>query len=70
MEDVKKAGYNIHVHSYGDLATRETINSMLNARKYDESGKLRDIIAHIFFISDEDTARMAENGIIGSIQPQ
>ena len=70
MEDVKKAGYNIHVHCYGDLATHETINAMLNARKYDEKGNLRDIVAHIFFIDKEDVKRMADNDIIASIQPQ
>ena len=70
MEMVKKAGYNIHVHSFGDRATHETIESMLNARKVNPDKKLRDIIAHIFFIKEEDTKLMAENGIIGSIQPQ
>lgn len=70
MEKAKQAGYNIHVHSYGDLATRETIDSMINAQKYDPERKLRDIIAHIFFIHDGDTERMADAGIIASIQPQ
>ncbi len=70
MEKAKKAGYNIHVHSYGDLATRETIDSMINAQKYDPEHKLRDIIAHIFFIDKDDPQRMAEAGIIASIQPQ
>lgn len=70
MEKAKKAGYNIHVHSYGDRATHETIRCMLEARKANPDKNLRDIIAHIFFINDEDTKLMAENGIIGSIQPQ
>ena len=70
MEEAKKAGYNIHVHSYGDLATRETIDSMINAQKYDPEHKLRDIIAHIFFIHEGDPERMADAGIIASIQPQ
>lgn len=70
MEKAKKAGFNIHVHSYGDKATHETILSVLNARKVNPDEKLRDIIAHIFFIKPEDTKLMAEYGIIGSIQPQ
>ena len=70
MEKAKKAGYNIHVHSYGDLATRETIDSMINAQKYDPEHKRRDIIAHIFFIDKDDPQRMADAGIIASIQPQ
>ena len=70
MEKVKKAGYHIHVHSYGDRASKETIDAMINAQKYDPEHKLRDIIAHIFFIRQEDIPRMADAGIIGSIQPQ
>lgn len=70
MEKAKAAGYNIHVHSYGDRATHETILSMLNARKVNPDPKLRDVIAHIFFIKPEDAKLMAENGIVGSIQPQ
>ena len=70
MEKAKKAGYNIHVHCFGDLATRETINSMINAQKYDPERRLRDIIAHIFFIHKGDPERMADAGIIASIQPQ
>ena len=70
MEKAKKAGYNIHVHCYGDLATHETINSMINADRYDPDGKLRNIIAHIFFIKKDDIKRMADAGIIASIQPQ
>lgn len=70
MEKAKKAGYNIHVHCFGDRAVHETVDSMLNARKYDAKGNLRDIVAHIFFIKDEDTKRMADTGIIASIQPQ
>lgn len=70
MKKAKAAGYNIHVHCFGDRATHETILSMLNAREVNPDKKLRDIVAHIFFIKDEDTKLMAENGIIGSIQPQ
>ena len=70
MEKVKKAGYNIHVHSYGDRAAKETIDAMIHAQKYDPEHKLRDVIAHIFFIRPEDIQRMADAGIIGSIQPQ
>lgn len=70
MEKAKKAGYNIHVHSFGDRATHETILSMLNARKANPDKKLHDIVAHIFFIKPEDTKLMAEHGIIGAIQPQ
>ena len=70
MINAKKAGYNIHVHSYGDRAARETIMAMVNARKANPDKKLKDIIAHISFIKPEDEKLMAEHGIIGAIQPQ
>lgn len=70
MEKAKKAGYNIHVHSFGDRAAHETIKAMVNARKVNPDKKLRDTIAHIFFIKPEDGKLMAEHGIIGAIQPQ
>lgn len=70
MKKAKKAGYNIHVHCYGDLATRETIDSMIDAQNLYPERKLRDIIAHIFFIQKDDIKRMADAGIIASIQPQ
>ena len=70
MEKAKKAGYNIHVHSFGDRAAHETIKAMVNARKFDPDKKLKDTIAHIFFIKPEDGKLMAEHGIIGAIQPQ
>lgn len=70
MEKAQKAGLNIHVHSFGDLSTRLTIDCMIHAQKNDPEHKCRNIIAHCAFVNDEDKKRMAENGIIASIQPQ
>ena len=69
MEDVQKEGFNIHVHSMGDYATKVTIDSIEKAQKYNEKG-LRNIIAHCSFVADEDKKRMGELGIIASIQPE
>ena len=69
MEDVQKEGFNIHVHSMGDYATRVSIDCMEKAQKYNDKN-LRNIIAHCSFVSDEDKKRMGELGIIASIQPE
>ena len=67
---VQEAGFNIHVHCFGDLATKETVNAMENAQKYDKKGTLRNVIAHDAFVAPEDKKRMAKAGIIAAIQPQ
>ena len=67
MEDVQKEGFNIHVHSMGDYATRVTINSIEKAQKYNEKG-LRNIIAHCSFVKDEDKKRMGEESRAFSFQ--
>lgn len=71
MNEVQKEGFNIHVHSFGDLSTRLIIDCMEDAQKnYNKDQKLRNIIAHCSFVNDIDKKRMGENHIIGSIQPQ
>ena len=69
MEDVQKEGFNIHVHSMGDYATKVTIDCIENAQKYNDSN-LRNIIAHCSFVQDDDKKRMGKLGIIASIQPE
>ena len=69
MEDVQKQGFNIHVHSMGDYATKVTIDCIEKAQKYNDKG-LRNIIAHCSFVTDEDKKRMGDSGIIASIQPE
>ena len=69
MEDVQKEGFNIHVHSMGDYATKVTIDCIEKAQKYNDKD-LRNIIAHCSFVADEDKKRMGKLGIIASIQPE
>ena len=69
MEDVQKEGFNIHVHSMGDYATKVTIDCIENAQKNNDKG-LRNIIAHCSFVTDEDKKRMGDLKIIASIQPE
>lgn len=70
MQDVQEAGFNIHIHAMGDYAVKYSIDCLENAKKYDKTGNLRNIIAHCSFVKLEDKKRMGENGIIASIQPK
>lgn len=71
MEKVQAAGFNIHVHGMGDYAARYTVDCFVNAQeKYNKDGKLRNILAHCYYVDDEDKKRMGQYGIIASIQPQ
>lgn len=70
MQKVQEQGFNIHVHAMGDYAVRYTIECYLNAKKYDKTNNLRNIIAHCTFVKEEDKKLMGENGIIASIQPK
>ena len=69
MEDFQKEGFNIHVHSMGDYATRVSIDCMENAQKYNNKD-LRNIIAHCSYVTNEDKKRMGDLKIIASIQPE
>lgn len=69
-EKVQKEGFNIHVHSFGDLCTKLIIDAFENSQKCDPNHKLRNIIAHCAWVSEEDKKRMGDLGVIASIQPQ
>ncbi|MCQ2752270.1 MAG: amidohydrolase family protein, partial [Coriobacteriales bacterium] len=70
MEKFQKEGFNIHVHSFGDLCTRLTLDCMEHAQNAANNPNMRNIIAHCSWISDEDRDRFAKLGVIASIQPQ
>ena len=71
IEKVQAAGFNIHVHGMGDYAAKYTVDCFINAQnKYNKDGKLRNILAHCYYVKPEDRIRMGENHIIASIQPQ
>lgn len=69
MEEFQKEGFNIHVHSMGDYSTQETIDCIEKAQKFNDRG-LRNAIAHLSFITENDKKRMGDLKIIASIQPE
>jgi predicted amidohydrolase YtcJ len=75
--DWAKAGYQVNIHAIGDLANRLAIDAFEAALKaLCPAGSLRDCqtkhrfrIEHSQIIHPDDQRRMAELGIIPSIQP-
>jgi predicted amidohydrolase YtcJ len=67
---VMRAGYQIHVHSIGDAATKETLDALAAAAEIvGDKKQRRDVITHLQVVREEDIKRMSETGVIASHQP-
>jgi predicted amidohydrolase YtcJ len=65
-------GLSMAVHAIGDLANHEVLNAFDQLRKYEAANGLppmRHRIEHLQLIHPEDAPRLAELGIIASMQP-
>ena len=70
MEEAQAHGFSIHVHTFGDHAIQSTVNCMISAQTKANRPDARNTLAHCDFVAEEDKKRMAEYGIIASIQPK
>jgi predicted amidohydrolase YtcJ len=71
-ESVLKAnanGLSVAIHAIGDRANREILNVYAEARKRLPDTGLRNRIEHVQLLSPEDLGRLAELGVIASMQP-
>ncbi len=66
---LEKEGFQIHVHSIGDAATRITLDGFEYARKVNGSNDTRHGITHIQLVSPEDVIRFGELGVVAIPQP-
>ena len=62
-------GFQIHVHSIGDAATRQTLDAFEYAQAENGDADYRNVITHNQLVADEDVLRFGELGIIASLQP-
>ncbi|MDO4553346.1 MAG: amidohydrolase family protein [Bacillota bacterium] len=62
-------GYQIHVHSIGDAATRLTLDCIEYAQETVGEGDYRNVIAHLQLVDEADKPRFGELGIIANLQP-
>jgi len=64
-----KAGFQIHVHSIGDAATRITLDGFAEACRLNGVRDSRHSITHIQLVNPVDIERFAELGVIAVPQP-
>ena len=63
-------GVDIHIHSYGDRATRLSLDAFEAAIKANPPRDRRNAIAHNFLVDPLDAPRFAELGIVGQFSAQ
>lgn len=64
-----KEGFQIHVHSIGDAASRQTLDAFQAAWEAKGEGDYRNVMTHLQLVDPADIPRFAEYKIIASTQP-
>lgn len=64
-----KAGFNVHVHAMGDKAVKQSIACLSEAQKQ-VGHPMRNVVAHLMLVRDEDIEAMKRAGIIANLQPR
>jgi predicted amidohydrolase YtcJ len=67
-----KGGFSLAVHAIGDQANRETLNGFARIRQYEHENNLpalRHRVEHVQTIHPDDAGRLAELGLVASMQP-
>ena len=67
--ELHKNGFQIHVHSISDGATRNTIDGLEYAQREHRGKDLRHSLAHLELVNRDDIKRFARLGLVASIQP-
>ncbi|WP_051280697.1 amidohydrolase [Anaerovorax odorimutans] len=62
-------GFQIHVHSIGDEATKLVLDAMEYAQEQNSEMDARNVITHLQVVNDADKARFGELGVIAALQP-
>ena len=62
-------GFDIHVHSIGDAATRLTLDAIEGALKQTGHIGARNSITHLHHVDPSDLPRFAKLGVIAAVQP-
>lgn len=69
VERVDAAGFQIHLHAYGDRAVRDGLDAIERAIAVNPPRERRHQIAHLALVHRDDLPRFAALGITADIQP-
>jgi len=69
LVQLTQKGFQIHVHAMGDGAVSQTLDAFEYLAGQTEGKGLRNAIAHVMAITDQDKKRMADLGVIAAMQP-
>jgi len=76
MDLLKKAfikaneeGFQLHIHSIGDDATKNVLDALADAKIKTGSGDFRNTITHLQLVSKDDHRRLKELGVVANVQP-
>jgi predicted amidohydrolase YtcJ len=64
-----QAGFQLHMHAYGDRAVRDGLDAVAAAIETNPPRDRRHQLAHVALIDPEDLPRFAELGVTADIQP-
>ncbi len=64
-----RGGISANIHAIGDRANHEVLNIYADARRQQGKNGLRNRIEHVQLLAPQDYARLAELGVIASMQP-
>lgn len=64
-----KEGFQVHTHSIGDAATKQTLDSIQYSWEQNGEGDYRNVITHLQLVDPADIPRFAEYDVIATMQP-
>jgi hypothetical protein len=69
VERVDAAGFQIHMHAYGDRAVRDGLDAIAQAIQVNPPRERRHQLAHLALVHPDDLPRFAVLGVTADIQP-
>lgn len=69
VQTLDKEKFQVHIHSIGDAATTETLNTLAIAQKQNGKRDSRHKITHLQLVKENDINRFKDLGVIGVPQP-
>ncbi len=69
VTELDRLGFQVHMHAIGDLAVRNALDAVAEARDANGVSDHRHHIAHVQIVHPDDVARFGQLGVIANCQP-